>query len=199
MCCSSVNIRQAVFPRCPISRWCQFRSALKTQSSFLERQLHHLYATQSGTSTERMCERHSRNWLSRFSQNCVTPDGGIMRRMLCALGPALIKSSNHALCASWTTGIRLRNCACDCPLSANHFCTNALWPTGTHNTTSLRSSFGPSPVHASAPTESESSGLMPALFQIFVFPRFTWMPAHLKSDSLTWGKIFAAREGSQRT
>ena len=109
-------------------------------------------------------------------------DGGRLRRMWCALGPAHIKRSNHALCASWTTGIRLRNCACDCPLSANHFCTNALWPTGTPNTTSPRSSSGPSPVHASAPTVSKSSSLMPALFQILVFPRLTWMPADLKSD-----------------
>ena len=119
--------------------------------------------------------------------------------MWCALSPAQIKRSNHALSAFWTVWIRLRNCACDCPLSANHFCTNALWPMGIPNTTNPRSSSGPSPVHASVPMVSKSSCLMLALFQTLVFRRLTWMPTDLKSDSLSWRKISATREGSQRT
>ena len=95
--------------------------------------------------------------------------------MWCALGPVHIKRSNHALCASWTRGIELKNCACDCPLSVNHFCINTLWPTGTPNTTSPRSSCGPSPVDTSAPTVSKSSRLILALFQILVFPRLIWI------------------------
>ena len=124
--------------------------------------------------------------------------------MWCALGPAHIKRSNHALCAFWTTGIRLRNCACDCSLSATHFCTHALWFTGTPNTTTPRSSSGPSPVHASAPMESRPSGLMPALFHTLVFPMLTSMPADLKSDCLTWrprkpfvGLLFVSRSSPQ--
>ena len=56
-----------------------------------------------------------------------------------------------------------------------------------------------SPVLASAPTVSKSSGMMPALFQILVFPRLRWMPADLKNDCLTWRKISATRKESQRT
>ena len=157
MWCSCVHLRQTVCPRCPIGRWCQSRSAPKTQP---------LKGCVKGTPAIG-CRGPDRIETPQTVADCGGCGEPWARRT---------SRGNHALCASWTTGIRLRNCACDCPLSANHFCT---WPTGTPNTTSPLV-----PVHASAPTVSKSSGLMPALFQTLVFPRFTWMPADLKSDSL---------------
>ena len=49
------------------------------------------------------------------------------------------------------------------------------------------------------PTENCATTLYLPTTSILVFPKLTWMPADLKSDSVTWKKISATRERSQMT
>ena len=176
-----MHLGQTICQRRPICCRRQPHGAPKTQPSFTAKQMRHL----SNPGTAKISARHALKLVSWFSDNVV-----------CSGSNKHQQKQSRTLCVldGWYSGEKLlmRLRLVGQPLL--HKRTVAYG----HTQTTLLFFFGPSPLHGSAPMVSRSSGLVTARFQTLVFPRFTWTPANMASDCLSWMEISPTREGSQR-